>query len=802
MSHKPPQMVSETTKNTKEWQEPTVDYYIAACLRSSGDYEKLYNAATGKLDTTEYNYITNPFNHKGRDNLKSYPAKLRNYAIIPGILNLLIGEKRNRKLKASVIVDNPDVVTKKDAERARVFNNIAKQLYVNELNELGQKGALDEETGMPTVPVSELQKIVDNFDTTYKDKRAINGQHILNILYGDLELSETFLEGFKDWCISGRVFMVKDIQDDRVIHKRVNVENVGYLAGEGVRYIEDAEAFSYTQEMTPSGFLDQYYDKIDKEIIEYLNTNVNGSGTDGMLRDVHMGLDDSDIDSYFRNSGGDTTTDRHASKYDALVRCTYVAWRAWTKKKRVTFKNLLGEETTLQVEVGVSNKDLKALYGEDVIIQEIWVTQIWEGYKLDDTHYFGIQKIPHLSARLDSPTNVALPANGRIKKIGDKTDISIVELLMPFQHLYNFGHFKLNHMLAKNKDKVVTMPLSLLPNRDDFDEFSMFYYMEAAGVMLVDDEDDRDVQRLNAVRQVDLGLNDYIKFMLEYLRAIKSEAETLIDLNPQRMSAIETSAGKGTTQQAIFQSSLITLDLFAQYEEFEERELNSLLNMSKFAFRKGLRRSYVSPEGRDIMLDLEPKAIENGEYGVRVVKSAEEQEKIRMLRENIHAFAQNQAKPSLIAEIIDNSTSFRELTEKVKEIEEKEAALEQQRAEAERENVRAIQEMASKDKERELEKDYYKTDNDNQTKIKVAEIQASAKAADNNTSDSSSSVESSNNINKEDPLDREGENIREARDRDIQDKELDLKNKEINSKERMNKEDNKTALKNKVAGEK
>ena len=69
------------------------------------------------------------------------------------------------------------------------------------------------------------------------------------------------------------------------------------------------------------------------------------------------------------------------------------------------------------------------------------------------------------------------------------------------------------------------------------------------------------------------------------------EFEKLSGVNRQRQGTIGTE-GKGTSQQAIVQSSHITEDLFRKFSNMEQRDLQALLDYSKDAWINGKNTMY------------------------------------------------------------------------------------------------------------------------------------------------------------------------------------------------------------------
>lgn len=736
MSNTRPYQKLPDSEKDSSWKMDCVNYYSQICAFSNQYVWNLYKAANGDLDYLEYNYITNPYGKasNNRPNLRNFPAKLRNYPIIPPLINLLMGEKRKRPIIANVKVNNDDVYTKKKEAEVELVRKYSQQLYINELEARGI------ETGQEVKELPELQKALDEFNRSWNDQRAIVGSEVLDFLQDDCRIPSKFIKGFSDFLITACVYSYKDAVRDDVVYQILSPKNVGYLIDETIDFIEDGEAAAVRLELTISEVLDRFYDFAvegdrKEDLLDYLD-KISGSGTSNVTeRKLLM----SDVDNgtlysnsrFNQNDYSGSLNSKFNLQSNNVVEVIYCNWKSWTKLKKISVISPIGEIEEIEVP---DNYVVDKENGE-TLLDTFWVNQVWEGYKIANEFYLGIKPIPHQRGTVNNPSKCKLLINGRVKKMGDVKSLSIVEFLMPFQHLYNFGHYKLNLTLAKNKDKIMTMPLGLLPKEEGWDMYTSMYFADSTGIMWLDDSDSAALQAANAIKEIDLGLGNYIQFMYEYLANIKMEAEELVGINRQRKGNTTASEGLGASERAVFQSSLITEDLFALYDEFQEVEFNGLLDISRYAYRKGKRASYISGDNRNMILNVDADKIDyqNAQFGVRVVSALKEQEKLQKLQEYAHAFAQNDRSPSTIAKILNASGNFSKLEAKLEEIEKMEQELAQQTQQAEQEHNKELQQMQLEAADKVLAAQKYKIDEDNKTKIIVAGIgQANTGVVDSN----------------------------------------------------------------------
>src|ERR1017187_5034041 len=144
----PKQKIPKAEKN-ESWRKENADYIIEQSSFWSEDrFEmiNLYQAAMGIIDKNNYKYVLNPYNST-EENVQNYPAQMRNYDIIVPILNLFVGEKANKPLLSTVIVNNDDVPNKYKDALDDAFRSTIAQGFVNALNQSGVQ------TGVPSQEV-------------------------------------------------------------------------------------------------------------------------------------------------------------------------------------------------------------------------------------------------------------------------------------------------------------------------------------------------------------------------------------------------------------------------------------------------------------------------------------------------------------------------------------------------------------------------------------------------------------------------------------------------------------------------
>ena len=207
------------------------------------------------------------------------------------------------------------------------------------------------------------------------------------------------------------------------------------------------------------------------------------------------------------------------------------------------------------------------------------------------------------------------------------------------------------------------------------------------------------------------------------LESILNEWEKLSGVNRQRQGSVGQYEGKGSTQQAIVQSSHITEDMFRKFEHLEQRDLQALLDYSKEAWLTGKSGAYVMPDGTVEYLTVDPLSHLEADYGIFVTNSGKEKEKIDTIRQMAQSMIQNGMPASAMADLLEQE-SFTEIKSKLKEAEKSMQELQQQQQQAEMQAKQQSEQLQAQMKQQELDNANQNNELDRKNKIDIAMIQA------------------------------------------------------------------------------
>ena len=672
-----PQQNLPRSKKDKEWKRACVDALVNSTdfsVSGRRNYIELYKAYRGDLDEDAYSYMLNPYN-TNRDEHKAFPARLRNYNIIKPIIDLFMGEKAKRPFKFMTSVTNDDVYSLKMEEEKRLMDIALQQVVINKMNEMGIP------TGVESNEDQTPERVKEFMEKEYQDPRAIRGQRIVNELMKDCDLVEKFQRLFFNALVAGFTVSYKGAYGNQVIYEDLNPEDIDYAKSPDLIYLEDADWVVANRKMTKAQIYDRFYDDLEEEDIEWLEKR--SISTPNVLEYLFRDREDK------RKEIGEAE----------LYNVYHVVWKSRVKIGELTYYDEFGLEQTMEVDE-TYKPDKEG--GES--IRWIWVNEVWEGWRIEDQIYLGIKPLRNQRRSMDNPSEAKLPYNGRVDIM------SIAELGLNYQILYNILHYRVELSIAKNKDKIALVEINTIPKRGGWDPEKFMYYADANGYMFVDSTQTgarNEKVPFNQYQVLDMSLGKYIAEQINIMNAVKEEWEELVGVPRYRKGQVMASDSVGTTERAVFQSSVITEEMFRKFERFLEKELEGLIDMARTAWKNGRRISYIDEEYNLIFDYVDGDEFQETNYGIRVVNSSSESEKVERIREIALALAQNGEQPDMIAAVIgaDNYAMIKEkLTEYVKKREQAQQRAEQAQKELAQiaEDAETQRQQAEHDLKREL----------------------------------------------------------------------------------------------------
>lgn len=722
------------SKKTQAWKEACVDYVVGAGDsgfggngRSRSDemqtYYDLYNSIYNEKDLK---YVTNPFKQDD-----GFPAIAQDYNIIKPYVDQLLGEETKRPFNFHP-QRTSDIAASEMQEKAKEM--LMDYIQATIASKLSPEQAARYEQALATGEIQTPEAIAKYLQKDYKDIAETEAYHALQFLKRKLNLTHEFYKGWKDALIGGEeIYYVGVINGDPYV-ERVNPMYFDYEHSLDLEFIDDAAWCRRKMIMSATEIYDRFYDKMSErqlnELLELIDQRP-GAGNNPEIRKTSM--DYESIKLHKINSFTDNPFDvDHITVYHCC----------WKSFKKIGFVTLLNPETGEAEEFQV-DEDYKVT-GTEQSVEWDWIIEVWEGYRIGDDMYIGIQPIEYQHISADNPNSQKLPYTGVVYNNTNSKPRSLVSMMKPLQYMYIVVWYRLELALSRDKGKVAVMDITQIPKSMNIDVNKWMHYLSALGVAFINPYDEGwDIpgreggkpSQFNQLSSWDLTMSNVIAEYIQLMQKIEDMVAKLTGITPQRQGQIAASELVGNTNTAVSMSYHITEPWFWNHNQVKRRVLTMLLNTSKAAWKDSKKYlNYILDDATRAFVQLSDNFFYE-DMDIFVDDSTKNQQYIDQLKQLLQPAMQNGASLLDIAEIItlDNMSMIKN---RLEEIEQKrmEQMQQQQQAEqqaqqqmAEQQNQLKEEELMLKEAELDLEKykvdqDRYKAEQDNATKITVAQI--------------------------------------------------------------------------------
>lgn len=819
------------SKKTKEWKESCVDYIIghSASSRNGNSrsreeemqtYYDLYNSIYNEKDLK---YVTNPFKQDD-----GFPATAQDYNIIKPKIDLLLGEETKRPFNFRV-VRTSDIATSDLQDKAKQL--LIDYVQASIMSKLGPEEQARYQEALQSGEIMTPEQIQKYLTKDYKDIAEIAAQHSLNYLKQKLNVTHEFFKGWKDALIAGEEIYYVGVINGEPYVERVNPLSFSYEQSADLEFIHEASWCCRKINMSATEIYDRFYDKMsEKQLNELLDMMDDGTrgGLNPQVRKTS--LDYPHIKTKTIN-GFSSNPFQNADNINVWHCC-------WKSFKKIGFVTIFNPETGAEEEFEVDES--YKVTGREVNVEWTWIIEVWEGYRVGEDLYIGIQPVEYQHISADNPNSQKLPYTGVVYNNTNSSPRSLVSMMKPLQYMYIVIWYRLELAMARDKGKVVTMDITQIPKSMNIDVAKWMHYLGALGVNFVNPyEEGWDIpgreggkpSQFNQITALDLTMANTIDQYINLMDKIESMVSEITGVTKQREGAISSNELVGNVERSVVQSAHITEPLFWVHNQVKKEVLSMLLNTAKFAWKDSDKRCvhYVLDDATRAFLTLSDDFFYE-DMDIFLDDSTKNQQQLEALKQLMQPAMQNGASLLDIAEIItmDNINMIKNRLEDIEQKRmEQQQALEEQQAQREQQMIQMQNEVKEEElmiKEAEMDLEKYKIDADNATKITVAQLNAYRGLEDQDQNDNNipdtMEIAAQALAERKQASEEAGKQfefnakLREQQMKEkIEDKKIQLEREKLTAAERLQKQKDeaamqreklkaKTALKNKVAGEK
>lgn len=721
------------SKKTKEWREACVDYIIGKSGFTSGlgnngatkyeemqTYYDLYNSIYNEKDLL---YVTNPFKQKD-----GFPATAQDYNIIKPKVDLLLGEETKRPFNFKVVRTSDDA-TSEVQEKAKQM--LTDYVMATIMSKLGPEEAQRYQEALQSGEIMPPEAIQKYLTKDYKDIAENTAYHTLNYLKNKLNITHEFYKGWKDALIAGEEIYYVGILNGNPYLERVNPLFFSYDHSADLEFIHDSDWCCRKMIMSATQIYDRFYDKMSEKQLNQLLEMMEDTGRGGINPEVRKtSLDYPHIKTH--TIGGFS-----ANPFDDIedINVWHCCWKSF---KKIGFVSYMDPETGMVDELQVDES--YQVTGTELNVEWTWIIEVWEGYRVGEDLYIGIQPLDYQHISADNPNSQKLPYTGVVYNNTNSRPRSLVSMMKPLQYMYIVLWYRLELAIARDKGKVAVIDATQIPKSMGIDVNKWMHYLSALGVVFInpyEEGENNEYNRaggraatFNQFQALDLTMAPVIDQYINLMAKIEDMVSEITGVTKQREGAISSSELVGNVERSVIQSAHITEPWFWVHNQVKKAALTMLLDTSKEAWRGNKRfLHYILDDSTRAFLTLSDQFFYE-DMDVFIDDATKNQQQIEALRNLMQPAMQNGASLLDIAEIItlDNVNMIKN---RLEEIEQKrmqqQQAMEEAQAQREQQAIQMQNEIKEEElmiREAEMDLKKYEIDQNNATKITVAQLNA------------------------------------------------------------------------------
>lgn len=748
----PDQFVSAKEKTKDDWIQSNMDYFASVgysqYLNAKNTFVNNYNLVKGILRPEDFYIEEDNEIRSFTDTLLKdveLPNYVKHYPILNPPLNTMVGEQAKRPDFTRVKAFDEESKNEELQFKTQIMQDFIMQTAKAKIEaQVAQEGgqATDEQIQQMTMD-SVLEYMTDYTSTAEKW-----ANHVLEALKMELNLKEISEDCFRDLLICSREFyhIYEDNSKLGLAVENLNPKNVWYLSIPDKKYTKESYAAGTVHVMELSEIIERF--SLDKEEIDYLrkgiseftptgvresNFNTNKTGQNTIIYDTYSPLVEQErilaesLISDNKDPIGDylgisSPSNSFGSKY--IVVQAY--WVSKEKIGRLVYFDENGEPQTKLVD-----ETYKKIPNE-ISIEWDYVNRWYRGLKVGP-HVYKVEPFKLLDY---------CPIIGVVHEIKNVSEAkSMIDLLKPYQVLYNVCMNQLYKLLEKEVGNVMLTSIRHIPTPKDGDpQDALDIWQEKArslGVLVLDDspENMKSPSNFNAHKTVDWSRTNEIQSRYTLAQQLKIEAWELIGITRERTGGIAATQTATGTNAALSQSYAQTEPWFTQHEYVLNEVYQALLDAAQYieVQKPYSTLSYINTEGEEKFMKINSLDIKMKDLKVFVTSRASDQRTFEELKQLAQPMLQNGATPYEIAVLYSTNSVrqmkqvFKSLKDKMDQMAQREQELQQMQLEQQQAQFeQAQQQIAAQD---EINKAHEADQNelDRLNKKEVALINAAAK---------------------------------------------------------------------------
>lgn len=755
----PDQFKTEKEKQDESWIKNTMDYFAnkayAEYIKNRDTFVKNYDLMKGILRMEDF--YQEPEVKSFTEMLTkdvNLPAYVKHYSIISAPINNLVGEITKRPDTYRVKAFDDDSQSEELQFKTEVLQEfVISQARQKILQKAAMQGVEIDEEQLTQLTMDQVKDQLDSY-TSVAEKWA---NHILTSQKAEFNLKEKSEDAFRDMLISAREFyhIYEDNSKLGFNIEVANPKNTWFLTTPDRKFISDptgrnqgAYAAGTVQVMELSEIIEAIPD-LSKEEIDHLRSSLQDYGLIN-VRESNLGnpnaaegIDSIQYDAYDplvlqtrmmiesemkENNDGlkdflGLTSNVSSFGYKYVVVRAY--WISKRKIGKLTYLDEMGNEQTVLVDENYKSKTIPT----QIDLEWGWINQWCQGIKVGpDIYHVKPLKILNYC-----------PIIGTTYEVKNTEAKSLVDLMKPFQVLYNICMNQLYKLLEKEIGNVASVNIRRVPRLKDGDDQDALdiWEMEARerGIIFDDDSPENTkapVTNTSVARNIDLTRTNEIQARYNLAIQLKNECWELIGITRQRLGSIQASETATATNTAVSQSYAQTEPLFIAHEYVLGQLYQAIIDAAQYieSSKPVSTISYITSEGEASFIQVNGNDLKLRDLKVFPTNRPEDTQMFNELRQLSQAVIQNGGTLYDVIELYSTKSmrqmkkTFKELRDRQQQVQDQQMQMQQQQLEQQREIAQAQIQAEERKRQEETANENYQKELDRINKKEVAVINA------------------------------------------------------------------------------
>ena len=780
----PEQFVSLSEKEKEQWIKSTMDYFANIAFsqyKQNINFRKNYRLLNGEFNFADYTNVPEyqelmSYLSDVPDQEPEVPQHLKHYPIVNPPINQLKGELINRPHKYKVKAVDDEAIN----ETIDFRTELIKEHFLQKL-----QAQLE---GQPIDPEQEaqMQKEIQDKILDYTSVAEEWGNKTLNALKYHFNFREKSQGAFLDFLVTGKEFHHFYPDNSRLgfNYKVENPSNVWYLANRNAQYTSDCWALGLIEVLSMTEIVERY--NLTGEEVEHLKNRSLQNLRNNEYSPLAPALPDPNDPLWqltfenvgdFANGGIDHNVFSFNSQHSYTVVTSY-----WQSKKKI-FKRTYLDEEGFQQEMFVSEDYKMDKTLGDVSLEELWINEWWRGIKIGADIYVCVEPLEFTQQA---------PIVGIINTTRNTQGKSLLDLLKPYQVLYNICMNQLWELLEKEIGVVFLGDLKVVPKKDSQDPIeTMLWNAKNRGTLLIDTsiENTGGAVQFNQFSRLDLTRSQEIQARIQLAQQLRLEAYELVGLTRQRLGNSQASDTATAANNALIQSFAQTETWFAWHDNILQKVYQTILDMAQYIElqKPTSTLNYLNSELETVFLQVSKNELLH-ELFVFVSSYAEDKVTLEQLKQLAQPAMQNGAELSEMVDLF-TANSERSLRKTLADVQtrkeairQQEQAIKQQQLEQQQAQFEQKMQMEAAQKAEDARREDMNKQLDRENRLQVVQLQGIANEGSYNPEVDTTGLLIEQTKIAQDISKQTFEKVTKNKELSLKEKELSLKEKDIDTK--------------------